>query len=282
MSLTFGSLFAGIGGFDLGLERAGMACRWQVEIDPFCQKILEKHWPDVERFGDVRECGRHNLRAVDVICGGFPCQPVSIAGKRRAQADERWLWPEFYRIVCELRPRWILVENVPGILSVNAGGAFAEVLRDLAQGGYDAEWDCIPAAVFGAPHLRYRVFIVAHAKGAGCQTRHPDRLQAEDQGIRQKAPPCSSDVADTVFPWRQGWRRPSRTGRGTMGKGEIKTNGGQERTESNVMWAIEPDVGRVADGIPDRVDRLRAFGNAVVPQVAEWIGRRIVDVDGQG
>ena len=134
--LTVGSLFSGIGGFDLGLERAGMRVVWQVENDAYCRKVLAKHWPDVPCYEDIHDCGAHNLEEVDVICGGFPCQPVSVAGKQLAQDDERWLWPEFARLVGELRPRHVFVENVPGILVRGLG----DVLGDLAALGYDAEW----------------------------------------------------------------------------------------------------------------------------------------------
>src|SRR5689334_3925575 len=143
---TFGSLFAGIGGLDLGLERAGWTCRWQVEIDAFCQRVLAKHWPDVPRYGDVRSLDAGALERVDLICGGFPCQPVSAAGTRLAEADERWLWPEYARVVGSLRPGLVLVENVPGLLVRGAG----DVLGDLATLGYDAEWESIPAAALGA------------------------------------------------------------------------------------------------------------------------------------
>ncbi len=114
--MRFGELFAGIGGIGLGLERAGMEVRWHVEKDEYCRRVLAKHWPDVARYEDVKDVGAHNLEPVDLICGGFPCQPVSVAGKRKAQDDERWLWPEFSRILRELRPRYALMENVPGLL----------------------------------------------------------------------------------------------------------------------------------------------------------------------
>ena len=157
--ITFGSLFAGIGGLDLGLERAGMACRWQVEIDDYCCQVLAKHWPTVERYEDVRTVGIRNLESVDLICGGFPCQDISSAGKRAGIEGQRsGLWSEFYRIICELRPRYVLVENVAALLV----RGMDRVLGNLADGGYDAEWDCIPAAAVGAPHIRYRVFILAH------------------------------------------------------------------------------------------------------------------------
>lgn len=157
--LIFGSLFAGIGGLDLGLERAGMRCAWQVEIDDYATRVLCKHWPDVPRFRDVRSVGLHNLPAVDLICGGFPCQPHSTSGRRRAGADERDLWPEYARIIRELRPRYVLAENVPGLLSSDDGRFFGAILRDLAQLGYDAEWSMLPACALGAPHTRERVFI---------------------------------------------------------------------------------------------------------------------------
>jgi len=190
---TFGSLFAGIGGIDLGLERAGWECRFQVEWDDYCSRVLAKHWPDVPRFGDIhdvhgrggcplledadggtveRRRGRRGateagqppcpacLPPVDLLAGGFPCQPFSVAGKQRRLEDDRWLWPEFARAIRELRPRLVLVENVPGLL---VGGGMDAVLGDLAELGYDAEWESIPAAAVGAPHLRYRVWIVAYS-----------------------------------------------------------------------------------------------------------------------
>lgn len=165
--LTFGSLFSGIGGIDLGLERAGWTCKFQVEIDPFCRKVLEKHWPHVPKHGDIKELTGNELEQVDLIAGGFPCQPVSVAGKRKAQSDERWLWPEFVRIIRVVRPGYILVENVPGLLVRGMG----DVLEDLAICGYDAEWYMLSARKVGAAHLRERIFIFAHPPGAGLE-RH--------------------------------------------------------------------------------------------------------------
>jgi DNA (cytosine-5)-methyltransferase 1 len=162
---TFGSLFAGIGGIDLGLERAGWECRWQVEWDEFCQHVLAHHWPDVPRYGDISAVDWAGVEPVDLIAGGFPCQPFSLAGQRRGKDDVRWLWPEFATAVRLLRPRHVLVENVPGLLAGHGG--MGDVLGDLARLGYDAEWDSVPAAAVGAPHLRYRVWIVAHAHDVG-------------------------------------------------------------------------------------------------------------------
>ena len=230
MTITFGSLFAGIGGFDLGLERAGMECAWQVEIDDYCRKVLAKHWPHVARYEDVRECGKHNLEPVDLVCGGFPCQDISHAGKRAGikEGNRSGLWSEFFRIICDLRPRFVLVENVAALFV----RGMDVVLGDLAACGYDAEWQCLPAAYFGAPHPRDRIFIVAHPNGQRCQGH------------------------------------------------EIFTNAKLPMPEKPCRaWATQPPVLRMADGLSIDVDRLRALGNAVVPQVAEWIGRRIMEVE---
>jgi len=160
-SLTFGSLFAGIGGFDLGLERAGMVCKWQVEIDNQCNEVLAHHWSNVERLEDIQNVGRHNLRSVDVICGGFPCQDLSVAGKREGLSGERsGLWFEFHRVLEEFRPRWAIIENVPGLLSSNGGRDFAVVLRGLAELGYGVTWQVLDAQYFGVAQRRRRVFLV--------------------------------------------------------------------------------------------------------------------------
>ena len=159
--MTFGSLFAGIGGLDLGFEWAGFTPVWQVELNPFCRAVLAKHWPDVQRFDDVRTVGAHNLEPVDVIVGGFPCQDVSDAGLRAGIDGERsGLWREFARVVRELRPRIVVVENVSGLLVRGMG----RVLGDLADLGYDAEWVRVRASDVGAPHRRGRIFIVAYTK----------------------------------------------------------------------------------------------------------------------
>ncbi|MBP9898576.1 MAG: DNA (cytosine-5-)-methyltransferase [Gemmatimonadales bacterium] len=228
MTLTFGSLFAGIGGMDLGLERAGLVCRWQVEIDDYCRRVLTKHWPDVPKYGDIREVSGEGLERVDLICGGFPCQDISIAGKQAGIDGERsGLWSEYVRLIRVVRPRYVLVENVPNLLALGMG----RVLGDLAESGYDAEWDCIPASAVGAHHLRDRTFIVAYAHGIGLEGRVYQRAR----------------VGVEAFPTPTLWRNPA-----------------------------TPYVCRGTDGIPNWLDRLRVLGNAVVPQVAEWIGRRLV------
>lgn len=249
--MKFGSLFAGIGGIDLGLERAGMTCAWQVEIDEYATKVLQKHWPNVARFRDVRDCGKENLEPVDLICGGFPCQDVSVAGSRAGLKGKRsTLWSEFIRIVREIGPRWILAENVPGLLSSDDGQFFAQILRGLAQSGHDAEWDIIPAAAFGAPHLRKRVFVVAYTNGHGCQANQKKQGGMGKASIEKRGRP-SEDLA--------------------------RIHNGQIQRGST--WGGERPVCRVDDGLPVWVDRLRCLGNAVVPQVAEWIGRRIMNAE---
>jgi len=312
------SLFAGIGGLELGLERAGMTVVGQVEIDPFCRRVLAKHWPEVPRHDDVQTCvewWRTERRPrVDLVCGGFPCQPVSLAGRRQAQTDSRWLWPAFHEVVCALRPRYVLVENVPGLLSPWRDGdgfwnppPIEEVVGDLARLGYDAEWDSLAAAHFDALHLRKRVILVAYPASGGRDERpnggHQEPpgervvLQEHTGGVRRVVADAESDgwrqgragrSAGDGTNWQTEWAETlayaDRTTRhGARGAGETVfrpstvKRPGRRRSGSGGQWATEPDVGRVANGIPSRLDRLRALGNAVVPQVAEHVGRLILD-----
>lgn len=157
-SLTVGSLFAGIGGFDLGLERAGHRVKWQVEIDAYCQRVLAKHWPHIQRYGDINTIDWASVEPVDLICGGFPCQPFSIAGRRKGQGDNRYLWPEVVRCLSTARPPWFLGENVPGIITM----ALDQVYSDLEGLGYTVRSLCIPACAVNAPHKRQRVWIIAY------------------------------------------------------------------------------------------------------------------------
>ena len=286
--MRVGSLFAGVGGFDLGLERAGMRIVWQVEIDEFARAVLARHWPDVPKYGDVRELTGDELDQVDLICGGWPCQPFSYAGKRRGSADERDLWPEFIRIIRRLRPRWVVGENVPGVLTADSGRYFGRILRDLAESGYDAAWRVLRAADLGAPHLRERLFLVAHAGRGGASL-------ADAQGLRR----------DRSWASRYGRGRSADGGSLAHAGGEGLPSGPQRR--SGAWTPAESVLGRVFDGlpawldghrwpagrgerqydwepartvsrgeVPNRVARLRALGNAVVPQLAEAIGRQIM------
>jgi DNA (cytosine-5)-methyltransferase 1 len=168
MTFTVGSLFSGVGGLDLGFERAGFKVAWMCEADPFCRRVLNKHWPEVPVYEDVRTLRGADVFRPDGLIGGFPCQDVSDSGRHweRDGIDgaRSGLWAEYFRLVCELRPRFIAVENVSGLLSRGMG----RVLGDLASVGYDAEWESLPAGAFGTPHLRTRVFMVAYPNGLGC------------------------------------------------------------------------------------------------------------------
>jgi DNA (cytosine-5)-methyltransferase 1 len=260
VTLTVGSLFSGIGGLDLGLERAGMTVRWQAESDPYARQVLAKHWPDIPCYPDVRSLP-DDIEPVDLVAGGYPCQPFSLAGGRSGTDDPRHLWPHFARTLRVLRPRWALLENVPGHLSLG----FDDVISDLAALGYDTEWTCIPAAAVGAPHLRWRLFVVAHANGQGEPVEPVDGDAG--QGVMVPGPMAHADS--------QAWR-PTRTPGETVFGPEAVERLGRRGGGLGDSWLVEPDVGRVAHGVPHRVDRLRTLGNAVVPQVAELVGRMIV------
>lgn len=163
MALTVGSLFSGIGGFDLGLERAGMKVIWQLEKDPFCLEILKKHWPDVKKYKDIREVDLNELEPVDVLCGGPPCQPFSVAGKRKGKGDDRYLWPEMFQVIKTLRPRWVIVENVTGIVNM----ALEDICTDLETEDYEVQAFIIPACSVNAPHRRDRIWIIGNTKHYG-------------------------------------------------------------------------------------------------------------------
>jgi len=260
LMLTFGSLFCGIGGIDLGFEKAGMECKWQVEIDNHATEILENHWPNVARYKDVREVGKSNLQSVDVICGGFPCQDVSLAGQRAGLAGKRsTLWGEFFRIICEIKPEWVLAENVRGLFSSDNGQFFGNILRDLASIGYDAEWDCLPAAFFGAPQLRHRVYLIAYPASNSWRGIRFSNFFSSDQSDMEK------------------YRRPS--GKGIWNGLQID----RKREASYIECFPQPLFLRMGDGVSGELDkkeaaqRMKRCGNAVVPQAAEWIGSRIVE-----
>lgn len=258
-------IFSGIGGFSLGLERTGGFRTYAFcENDPYCQQVLHKRWPGVPVHGDVRKLTKGHLRwifgirSVDVICGGFPCQDISSAGAKAGIRGARsGLWSEYARLIGELRPRFVIVENVADLLSRGA----ADVFGDLATLGYDAEWHCISAAHLGAPHIRDRLWIVAYPHREG---QHAGPVHAEMARI-------SSRLADAISARQQKQIGPSEA-IPRRGAGQSAGLDGGERDP----WFAEPDVGRVAHGIPARVDRLRALGNSIVPQIAELLGRAIL------
>jgi DNA (cytosine-5)-methyltransferase 1 len=266
------SLFAGIGGFDLGLERTGgFRTVAFCEIEPFCQRILKQHWPEVPCYGDVRELTAERLRAdgivPDVICGGFPCQDISVAGRREGITDgtRSGLWSEVARLIGELRPSYAIVENVANLLSgpsERPGGWFGRILGDLAELGYDAEWENIPAAALGAPHRRERIWITAYASEI---RRDAGRAGQPLQGIGLAREASLADSYGARLEGRQEHRKCA--GERPAGPGLRSFPG---------SWCAEPALGRVANGVPNRVDRIAALGNAVVPQIPELIGRAIL------
>ncbi len=322
--LSVGSLFAGIGGFDYGLERAGMRVAWQCEADEFCRRALAYRWPDVPCYPDVRELRGADVESVDVLCGGFPCQDISTAGRGAGIDGERsGLWSEYARLIGELRPNYVVVENVAALLTRGLG----RVLGDLAACGYDAEWDCLPASAFGAPHRRNRVWLIAYpdADAWGFQERGERDGDSAQPGLetsqRSDADGLRANVADAAGGIRrplsggvgssQGARRrealadPIGTGLeghgqrslraravagGGQGSGDVqdadecavqpwRVGGRAAQAGGSEWWAVEPPVGRVAHGVPDRLAQLAALGNALVPQIAEWLGSQILDYE---
>lgn len=250
-ALSHGSLFAGIGGIDLGFERAGVKTVWQVEIEDCPQNVLAKRFPQAERFGDVRECGAHNLRPVDIISGGFPCQPFSLPGKGRGASDNRYLWPEMFRIVGEIGPRWVVAENVRGLLSVKHERIHDKVCADLEAEGYEVGTFVLPAVAFGLQHKRERVFVVAHA----------NRIR------REQGQACTNlfGEAPPLYEGDEAW-------------GMLRDYDGRS---GRVWQAPELVFEPVAHGLSEELVRLEACGNAVVPGVAEFIARKIVQFDQQ-
>ena len=313
MTLTVGSLFSGIGGLDLGLERAGMQVIWQSEIDPFACKVLKKHWPEVPNYGDIKQIDWATVPRPDVICGGYPCQPFSTAGKRRGTNDPRHLWPWVRTAISELRPRYAILENVRGHLTM--GGL--QVIGELAEIGYDAEWRIVSAAGVGAPHRRDRLIIVAYPNDArggtperGTNTDWSAQVKEWENVTQFEFSRRGANVANTEGEQGNGrqprsdYKEPRKEGLqkqiGTSGAnvaytsssagGEQKPHGvrpriwqatefGKPSSTSGTIgdwWEVEPGVGRVANGVSNRVDKLRGLGNAVVPQVAEYIGRLVM------
>jgi DNA (cytosine-5)-methyltransferase 1 len=269
-------LFSGIGGFSLGLERTGgFETVAFCEIEEYPRRVLAKHWPGVPIYDDVRTLTADTLRrdgiGVDVICGGFPCQDISSAGLRKGLEGERsGLWREYARLISELRPQFVIVENVADLLHRGLGA----VLGDLAAVGYDAEWHCIPTCGLGADHIRDRVWIIAYPDSAGAQ-------KPKQRGRKQRPPKMGKDAAiDHANANRSGL--PGRVQARTLREDAraispwIGLAFGAAPAFPGLNGAGSPVLGRGENGIPHRVDRVRAIGNAVVPQIPELIGRAIL------
>lgn len=244
------SLFAGIGGLELGLERAGMTVVGQVEIDPFCRAVLDTHWPEVPKHDDARTAARWWTAAdrppVHVVAGGPPCQPASRAGHRLGDADPRWGWPWLIDTVRAVCPRYVIVENPAALLDLDGGRPFGWILAELASLGFDADWSVLSACAVGAPHTRERLFLMAHADRVNGRARLG--LEADE---RWRDRPCT-----------------------------VRAAGGGERSwrgDPLGLAAPRSAVG-VVDGVPDPLEsaRVHALGNAVVPAVAERVGRYVM------
>jgi len=287
-------LFSGIGGFSLGLGMAGgfETVRF-CEKDKYCRKVLNKHWPDIPIAEDIHEFKSYKGEA-DIIVGGFPCQPFSTAGKRLAGSDSRHLWPEMLRVIKECRPTWVIGENVAGLVSLGLD----EVLSGLASAGYSSRVFDIPAVALGAPHRRSRLWIVAHSDSdeyeGGAQAKRgkaTEKLPVANtysqglEGLRAGAistgteEPMSAGCCEAVAHTTQE-RKRSRPNKQRKNKtrGLVLERPAQRSNAHNygearsTQWSTEPNVGRVVNGVPRRVDRLRALGNAVVPQIVAEIG----------
>tara|TARA_B110001454_G_scaffold93531_1_gene89118 strand:- start:164 stop:1150 length:987 start_codon:yes stop_codon:yes gene_type:complete len=324
MGMNVLDLFSGIGGFSLGLHRAGMNTVQFVEKDPYCRQILEKNFPGVPIHDDIRTFKYD--KPVQLICGGFPCQPFSQAGLRRGKDDDRHLWPQMARIIQEVRPRWVIGENVSGIINLELD----EVLATLEGKNYQCQTLVIPACAVNAPHRRDRVWIVGYTEQDGSSTAEKSRIsgspstrsskrenktiESQRTGRREN----NGNVAHTISNserspygertfwasdnkqnnWDKIWddfRNRCETmahsesigiqGGWTTGEQEPKTYGGEKLSmcggsrENTDFWAVEPKLGRVANGIPRRVDRLKALGNAVVPQIVEIIGKAVMEIE---
>ena len=273
--ITIGSCFSGIGGFELGLESAipNSKTIWQIEQDQFCQQILKKHWPHALIHGDIKNATEQNLERPDILCGGFPCQDISVAGKGEGiiNGTRSSLFFDMWRLCMQLRPSIIILENVPALYSRGLG----EVLRTVAESGiYECEWGYLEAQYFGAPHKRRRIFIVCYltnTDNTGCEEqRKPEPVQQE-----QPSTECGCSSATNT----------------DTGRKECSLCSRRDQFESKIdpniwrRWTQEPpliaQVRRVDDGIPARLDRdrrkrLKALGNAIVPQCSAWIGQRLI------
>ncbi len=326
-------LFSGIGGFSIGLEKVGFNTIAFCEKEDYCRMLLQKHWKGVKIYNDIKECKGKEIKEtygrVDILTGGFPCQPYSVAGKQKGTADDRYLWPEMFRVIKEVQPTFVIAENVRGIINIQDGMVFETVCADLESEGFEIQTFIIPAAGVGAPHKRERVWIVGYSKHNGSLTSEikrgdnkindrteeredttfkPERAGRsrdneimentrrklhERSSVREKnedeikkenankfersSSESASNVANTKS--EQSISKYYREQPGeTSEQEQIKSRGSSSWTLREANWLSEPNVGRVVNGVPGRAHRLRGLGNAIVPKIAEEIGRSIMKV----
>lgn len=267
MTMTHASLFSGIGGFDLAAEWAGWTNSFNCEIDPFCRRILKYHFPNAEQYADIRTTDFTIWRGrIDVLTGGFPCQPFSLAGKRKGTEDERYLWPEMLRVIRTARPRWVVGENVFGIVNWSEGMVFDEVCSDLEAAGYAVQPYIIPACGVGAPHRRDRCWFVAYCADAGFEAMR-ERTDCAD--------------ADRVVTDSYGKRRNEQLAAGVASETEKRACQRDRKTFARTTFESFPSQSPLCcrdDVFPDGLDgitfprwvreSIKAYGNAIVPQVA--------------
>jgi DNA (cytosine-5)-methyltransferase 1 len=269
-------LFSGIGGFSLGLEATGgFETSAFCDIDPYCRKVLQQHWPNVPIYEDIKKLKGTDIGTVDIITGGYPCQPFSVAGKQKGVEDKRHLWPEYFRLIKECRPTWVIGENVSGHIKLGLDS----VIEDLESEGYTTRTFSISASSIGANHKRERIWIVANAYGVN------DAIRGVDRKIQETGRSGSIDERGSGTN-ANGFSQSSKnetldstiTNSNSIGT-QVQTKR-QFTTEQmfgiNNLWETEPNVGRVVNGIPHRVDRLKALGNSLVPQIPFYIGQTIL------
>lgn len=289
------SLFSGVGLGDLGLTMAGMEIVGQCEKEKFCLDILKLRWPDVYKWEDIKNVTGKEVKqksgAIDLVAGGFPCQPFSTAGNQRGDQDDRHLWPEMLRVISEVRPTWVLGENVPGIIPI----ALDDVLNDLEACGYTTMPPIVfPAHACGAPHRRDRVWIVGYSKchgrnhavqdaggsksGSLGARRAKGSIKAGNAARSNRGRRRDSDVANAIgnAPRRSQQSKAQRE-IGCVGYDWDKV--GDDFRNSSGFWSVEPQVGRVVNGVPGRMDRLKALGNGQVVHCVEWLGKKIMEAN---
>ncbi len=313
-------LFSGLGGFSLGLERTGKYKTVAFcEIDKYCTLLLQKHWKGVKIYNDVKKITKERFKTdgietPDIITGGFPCQPFSVAGKQKGTSDDRHLWPEMFRIIKAFKPRFVIGENVRGIVNIQDGVVFETVCTDLESEGYEVQPFNIPAAGVGAPHRRERIWIIASLEnsrrtlqqGTELREKNEDEVREGYANQHQRSSSSSeSNVANAYTRLSNGSFKEVQSRRNTSNTSSegttdvantessighdfysIARNGepslqeifgdGSSLPRESSWWNVEPNVGRVAHGIPGRVHRLKGLGNSIIPQIAEEIGKAII------